>query len=91
MAPYQSTSAPEFSTSSPPDVIEVGLLLTAGRVNALIELSRKKRQSVSQILRGLIDRELLDLDRDGGDLADVGKDRDREAGASEARDFGTFV
>ncbi len=65
------------------DVVEIGLLLPTSRVNALIELSKKKHQSVGQILRGLIDRALLDggpPDR-SDDLFD----------ALEANGFGTFV
>jgi hypothetical protein len=69
------------------DVVEIGLLLPASRVDALIELSRKKRQSVGQILRGLIDRELLNVDR--ADRA--GRDVERDFDAFEANGFGTFV
>ncbi len=40
------------------EVIEVSLLLTASRMEALVALSRQRQQSVGQILRGLIDRAL---------------------------------
>jgi hypothetical protein len=42
------------------DVVEIGLLLPANRADALVELSRRRQQSVGQILRGLIDRALYD-------------------------------
>ena len=38
------------------DVVEIGLFLPAHRAEALIALSRQRRQSVGQILRGLIDQ-----------------------------------
>ena len=41
------------------DVVEITLLLPASQAEALIALSRSRRQSVGQILRGLIDRALL--------------------------------
>jgi len=78
-----STSAAQTGKSSPADVIEIGLLLPTSRVNALIELSRKKQQSVGQILRGLIDRALMD-----GAMADPS---DEMFDAWEANGFGTFV
>ena len=71
------------STTSAPDVVEIGLLLPTSRVNALIELSKKKHQSVGQILRGLIDRALVD-----GERADRPDDL---FDAFEANGFGTFV
>jgi hypothetical protein len=40
------------------DVVEVLLLLNASRMDALISLSRNRGQTVGQLLRGLIDREL---------------------------------
>jgi hypothetical protein len=39
-------------------IVEIGLLLPAKRAEALIALSRQRGQSVAQILRGLIEREL---------------------------------
>ena len=83
MVASQSISAAQSSRSSTPDVIEIGLLLPTSRVNALIELSKKKHQSVGQILRGLIDRALLD-----GAMADPS---DEMFDAWEANGFGTFV
>ena len=37
------------------EVVEIGLFLPAHRAEALIALSRRRKQSVGQILRGLID------------------------------------
>ena len=44
----------------PGDIVEIGLLLPANRADALVELSRRRHQSVSQFLRGLIDHALTD-------------------------------
>ena len=44
------------------DVVEVALLLPAHRAEALVALSRQRRESVGQILRGLIDRALASND-----------------------------
>lgn len=48
------------TTSSPAaaEVIEIGLLLPAQQAQALMELSRRRKQSVGQVLRGLIDAAL---------------------------------
>jgi hypothetical protein len=56
MAAFQSTSASQGGESPVPEVVEISLLLPRSRVNALIELSRKKQQSVGQLLRSLIDQ-----------------------------------
>jgi hypothetical protein len=40
------------------DVVEIGLLLPANRADALLELSKQRQQSIGQILRAMIDREL---------------------------------
>jgi hypothetical protein len=83
MAAPPSISAFQTGSTVSPEVTEIGLLLPTSRVNALIELSRKKNQSVGQILRGLIDRALLE-----------GDEEDRALGvfdALEANGFGTFV
>ena len=37
-------------------VVEIGLFLPARRAQALIDLSRRKGQSVGELLRGLIDQ-----------------------------------
>jgi hypothetical protein len=44
------------------DVVEIGLFLPAHRAEALIALSRQRRQSVGQILRGLIDGAIASAD-----------------------------
>ncbi len=41
-------------------VVEIPLLLPAARVEALLSLARQRHESVGQILRGWIDRELAD-------------------------------
>jgi hypothetical protein len=83
MAVLPSTSASQISKATPPDVVEIGLLLPTSRINALIELSKKRHQSVGQILRGMIDRALMD-----GDVEDRTDDL---YDAFEANGFGTFV
>ena len=42
-------------------VVEIGLLLPAQRAAALLRLARDRRESVGQVLRKLIDRELAEL------------------------------
>lgn len=49
-------------TSSDQPVVEISLLLPANRLEALVALSRLKRQSVAQLLRNLIDRALAEGD-----------------------------
>jgi hypothetical protein len=83
MAAPHSTSAVQIGSAPSADVTEIGLLLPTSRVHALIELSKRKHQSVGQILRGLIDRALLD-----GDPHECG---DEPFDALEANGFGTFV
>jgi hypothetical protein len=83
MAAFQSTTASDSGMASMPDVMEIGLLLPTSRINALIELSKRRQQSVGQILRGLIDRELRD-----GELVDP---PDNLFETFESHGFGTFV
>ena len=40
------------------DIIEVGLLLPANRMAALLDLARTRDETVGQMVRRLIDREL---------------------------------
>jgi hypothetical protein len=51
---------PALPSSDSPcsEVVEIGLLLPAQRAQALLDLSRRRRRSVGQILRDLIDRAL---------------------------------
>ena len=83
MAGITSNAASGTSKTSTTDVVEIGLLLPTSRVNALIELSKRKQQSIGQILRGLIDRALVD-----GELVDRPDDL---FDACEANGLGTFV
>lgn len=46
-------------TASLSDVVEIGLLLPADWAAELIELSKKRQQSVAQILRSFISRGLV--------------------------------
>ena len=55
MSSFQGVSAPKRGKAAFGDVVEIGLLLPAGRVEALVELSRQRHQSVAQLLRTLID------------------------------------
>jgi hypothetical protein len=41
--------------SGRPEMVEVGLLLSSNRIDALIALSRRMDRSVAQMLRGWID------------------------------------
>lgn len=60
MAPFQGLNASKAGNLPCGDVVEIGLLLSANRANALLELSKRRRESIAQILRGLIDRALSD-------------------------------
>jgi hypothetical protein len=60
MASDTGTCANRIGTSSSDAVVEVALLLPANRMAALMDLSRRRQQTVGQILRRLIDRALLD-------------------------------
>ena len=52
--PFRTESRPLFK-DAPTDVVEIALLLPSNRAEALIDLARRRRQSVGQILRQLID------------------------------------
>jgi hypothetical protein len=60
MAGFQGTAMSQSILPSPEEVVEIGLLLPKNWADALIELSKRKQQSVGQILRRLIDRALTD-------------------------------
>jgi hypothetical protein len=62
MAVFHGLNATKTGIPSQGDVVEIGLLLPANRADALLELSKRRHQSVAQILRGLIDRALSDDD-----------------------------
>lgn len=46
----------------PGDVVEIGLLLPAHWADALLRMSRRRQQSVGELVRGMIDRALFDED-----------------------------
>lgn len=50
--------AEETGVKVAPRVIEVGLLLRSESAEALVDLARSRRQSVAQVIRGMIEREL---------------------------------
>jgi hypothetical protein len=60
MASFQGLTATKSGMASHGEVVEIGLLLPVNRADALVELSKRRQQSVAQILRGLIDRALID-------------------------------
>jgi hypothetical protein len=60
MAPSDGTSAKNLGISTGHEVVEIGLLLPASWADALLAMSKRKRQSVGQILRSMIDRGLVD-------------------------------
>jgi len=60
MAPSDGMFAKSLGTAASGDVVEIGLLLPAAWADALLEISKRRRQSVGQILRGMIVRGLVD-------------------------------
>lgn len=58
MATISGVDATFLGDRASSEVVEIALLLPAQRVEALVALSQKRRQSVGQILRRLIDRAL---------------------------------
>lgn len=53
------TSVAALRTGNPAaDVVEIGLLLPAHRAQALMDLSRRRKQTVGQILRQMIEESL---------------------------------
>ena len=53
-----STELGRTPTTSPDGMVEIGLLLPTKRVEDLLRLARTRKESIGQILRGLIEREL---------------------------------
>jgi hypothetical protein len=51
----------DSTTKGPEGVVEIGLLLPTKRAAALLRLAQDRRESVGQVLRRLIDRELAEL------------------------------
>jgi hypothetical protein len=60
MASIQSTAATRFGKSASDEFVEIALLVPTNRVEALVDLSRRRHQTIAQILRSLIDRELAE-------------------------------
>lgn len=60
MAPIDGTTAQLPGRTGTEEVVEIGLLLPASWADALLEMSKRRRQSVGQILRTMIDRGLTD-------------------------------
>ncbi len=46
----------------PEGMVEIGLLLPTKRAEALLKLAKERRESVGQLLRRMIDRELNSLE-----------------------------
>ena len=59
MAPLEGTIANFVGTGSAGDVVEIGLLLPASWAADLLQMSKRRHQSVGQLLRSIIDRELV--------------------------------
>lgn len=64
MATVDSATTRNLSMPGSAEIVEIPLLLPASWADALIELSKRRRQSIAQILRGLIDQALLDGESD---------------------------
>jgi hypothetical protein len=60
MAPKQGIVASHFGKNATDEFVEIALLVPTNRVEALLDLSRRRHESVAQILRSLIDRALAD-------------------------------
>ena len=60
MAPCFSTTANNRGMPDSSDVVEIGLLLPATWVDALLEMSKRRGLSVGELLRGMIDRAIVD-------------------------------
>jgi hypothetical protein len=60
MSPFGGSPAQTIGRSGAGDVVEVGLLLPAAWADALLEMSKRRRESVGQILRSMIDRGIMD-------------------------------
>jgi hypothetical protein len=59
MPPVSRIEARSLFKDGAGEVVEIPLLLPTARAEALVALSRKRQQSVGQILRQLIDRALM--------------------------------
>jgi hypothetical protein len=57
-APVMNGREPKVPANPSEDVVELGLLLPTHRAAELLRLARDRHESVGQLLRKLIDREL---------------------------------
>ena len=69
MSPLRQGETAALFKEGASEVVEIALLLPTQRAEALVALSRRRQQSVGQILRQLIDRALAAETRQ--DLASV--------------------
>jgi hypothetical protein len=60
MSHCDGTTASKAGMTQSDDVVEIGLLLPTAWADALMEMSKRRRQSVGTILRSMIDRALFD-------------------------------
>jgi hypothetical protein len=58
MSAFQGPFSTKLDNTAPGGVVEIGLLLPADWAAALVDLSRRRQQSVAQILRSLINTAL---------------------------------
>lgn len=61
MTPIKDRQVRNVPGNSADDVIELGLLLPANRAAELLRLAQDRHESVGQLLRRMIDRELSNL------------------------------
>jgi hypothetical protein len=60
MSPIDGSNAQTIGRSGTGEVVEIGLLLPTTWADALLEMSKRRRQSVGQLLRTMIDRGIMD-------------------------------
>lgn len=61
MVATMGTNAGNVSKPRTEDVVEIPFLLGANRLEALVDLSQRRGQSVGQLVRTLIERELVSV------------------------------